>query len=180
MVNMYELLPEILNYYCYIQWDWGNRDFKRKLLFVSTHHIGTWLRIHFLEVPARLGDWKYNNEQISPQRELHALLILGMTLNCIHIFIVTGSFLYWCGMRLASQRFFIGLHSCIFLRILIISYLATFLGTYSLSVLMCRKAVDQSINLEWDGMSIASRDQMLYFLMNLTSQGKGQAISAQQ
>jgi len=47
-------------------------------------------------------------------------------------------------MRPASQRFFI--HSCIYLRILIISYLATFLGTNSLSVLMCRKAVNQSIN----------------------------------
>jgi len=45
-------------------------------------------------------------------------------------------------MRLASQRFFI--HSCIYLRILIISYLATLLGTNSLSVLMCRKAVNQS------------------------------------
>jgi len=68
----------------------------------------------------------------------------GMTLNCIHIFIVTGSFLYWCVMRPASQRFFI--HSCIYLRILIISYLATFLGISSLSMLMCRKAVNQSIN----------------------------------
>jgi len=68
--------------------------------------------------------------------------VLGMTLNCIHIFIVTGSFLYWCVMRPASQRFFI--HSCIYLRILTISYLATFLGTNSLSVLMCRKAVIQS------------------------------------
>jgi len=66
-----------------------------------------------------------------------------MTLNCIHIFIVTGSFLYWCVMRPASQRFFI--HSCINLQILIISYLATFLGTNSLSVQMCRKAVNQSI-----------------------------------
>jgi len=47
-------------------------------------------------------------------------------------------------MRPASQRFFI--HSCIYLRILIISYLATFLGTNSLSVLMCRKEVNQSIN----------------------------------
>jgi len=47
-------------------------------------------------------------------------------------------------MRPASQRFFI--HSCIYLRILIISYLATFLGTNnSLSVLMCRKEVNQSI-----------------------------------
>jgi len=70
--------------------------------------------------------------------------VVGMTLNCIHIFIVTGNFLYWCVMRPASQRFFI--HSCIYLRILIISYLATFLGTNSLSVLMCRKAVNQSIN----------------------------------
>jgi len=47
-------------------------------------------------------------------------------------------------MRPASQCFFI--HSCIYLRILIISYLATFLGTNSLSLLMCREAVDQSIN----------------------------------
>jgi len=46
-------------------------------------------------------------------------------------------------MRLASQRFFI--HNCIYLRILIISYLATFLGSNSLSVLMCRKTVNQSI-----------------------------------
>jgi len=73
--------------------------------------------------------------------------VLGMTLNCslncIHIFIVTGSFLYWCVMRPASQRFFI--RSCMYLRILIISYLATFLGTNSLSVLMCRRAVNQSI-----------------------------------
>jgi len=56
----------------------------------------------------------------------------GMTLNCIHIFIVTGNFLYWCVIRPVSQRFFI--HSCIYLRILIISYLATFLGTNSVSV----------------------------------------------
>jgi len=48
-------------------------------------------------------------------------------------------------MRPASQRFFI--HSCIYIRILIISYLATFLGTNSLSVLMCRKAVNQSITI---------------------------------
>jgi len=47
-------------------------------------------------------------------------------------------------MRPASQHFFI--HSYIYLPILIISYLATFLGTNSLSVLMCRKAVNQSIN----------------------------------
>jgi len=68
--------------------------------------------------------------------------VQGMTLNCIHIFIVIGSFLYWSVMRPASQRFF--KHSYISLRILIISYLATFLGTNSLSVLMCRKAVNQS------------------------------------
>jgi len=48
-------------------------------------------------------------------------------------------------MRPASQRFFV--HSCIYLRILIISYLAAFLGTNSLSVLMCRKAVNQSLCL---------------------------------
>jgi len=46
-------------------------------------------------------------------------------------------------MKPGSQRFFV--HSCIYLRILIISYLATFLGTNSFSVLMCRKAVNQSI-----------------------------------
>jgi len=65
-----------------------------------------------------------------------------MTLNCIHIFIVTGSFLYWCIMRPANQHFFI--HSCVFLRILIISSLATFLVTNSFSVRMCREAVNQS------------------------------------
>jgi len=70
-----------------------------------------------------------------------------MTLNFIHIFIVTGNFLYGCVMRPASQRFFI--YSCICLRILIISYLATFLGTNSLSVRMSRKAINQSINPDW-------------------------------
>jgi len=45
----------------------------------------------------------------------------------------------------ASQSAF--LHTQLYyLRILIISYLATFLGTNSLSVLMCHKAVNQSIN----------------------------------
>jgi len=68
--------------------------------------------------------------------------VMGMTINCIHIFIVTGSFFYWCVMRPASLRFF--LHSCIYLRILIISYLATFLGT-NISFL-CWCAVKQSIN----------------------------------
>jgi len=68
-------------------------------------------------------------------------IVHGMTLNCIHIFIVTGSFLYWCVMRLASQRFFI--HICIYLRSLIISYLATFLG---LIAFLCWCAVKQSIN----------------------------------
>jgi len=69
--------------------------------------------------------------------------VLGMTLNCIHIFIVA---LYWCVMRQAShQRFFI--HSCIYLRILVISYLAMFHDTNSPFALMCRKAVNQSI--EW-------------------------------
>jgi len=42
-------------------------------------------------------------------------------------------------IKRVSQRFFI--HSCIYLRILIISYLATFLCTNSLSVQMCRKAL---------------------------------------
>jgi len=70
--------------------------------------------------------------------------VQGMTLNCIHIFIVTGSlFVLMC--REASQSAFLYKH--IYLRILIISYLATFLGTNSLSMLMRRKAVNQSINL---------------------------------
>jgi len=51
-------------------------------------------------------------------------------------------------MRPASQRFFI--HSCIYVRILIISYLATFLGTNSLSMLKCRKEVNQSMHLSLD------------------------------
>jgi len=68
---------------------------------------------------------------------------LGMTLNCIHIFFVTCSFLYWCVMRPVSQRFLI--HCSIYVLILIISYLATFLGTNSLYVLMCRKAVIQTL-----------------------------------
>jgi len=71
---------------------------------------------------------------------------LGTILNCIHIFIVTGNFLYWCVMRPVSQCFFI--HSCIYLRILIISYLATFLGNNSLYV-MCCKAVSQSTFKLW-------------------------------
>jgi len=45
-------------------------------------------------------------------------------------------------MRPASQRFFI---QNIYLRLFIISYLATFLGTNSLSVLKCHKAVNQSM-----------------------------------
>jgi len=71
-------------------------------------------------------------------------IVLGMSLTCIHIFIITESFSYWCVMRPASLRFFI--YSCIYLRIVFISYLATFLGTNSLSVLMCHKAVNQSSN----------------------------------
>jgi len=46
----------------------------------------------------------------------------------------------------SNQRFFI--HSCIYLRILIISCLATFIGTNNLSVLIADvpKTVNQSIN----------------------------------
>jgi len=76
---------------------------------------------------------------------------LGMTLNCLHIFIVTGGFLFRCVMKPASQHFFI--QSCIYLRILIISYLATFLGTNSLSVLMCRKAIYQSIHCSYTNIA---------------------------
>jgi len=95
---------------------------------------------------SRLGEFCVLSERPGHDVKLHPQStpsdVQGMTLNCIHNFIVTGSFLYWCVMRLASQRFFI--HSCIYLRILIISYSATFLGTNSLSVLMCRKTVNQS------------------------------------
>jgi len=68
--------------------------------------------------------------------------VLGMTLNCIRIFIVTGSFFYWCVIRPARQRFFI------YLRILIISYLATF---FALIDFLCWCAVKQSINQFWCG-----------------------------
>jgi len=65
------------------------------------------------------------------------------------------SFLYWCVMRPASQRFFI--HSCIYQRILIISYLATFLGTIvAFLCCMCREAVNQStmpvVEPAWDNI----------------------------
>jgi len=70
-----------------------------------------------------------------------------MTLNCIHILIVTGSFFvlmcHEAGHAVSVSS--LSSHRCIYLRILIISYLATFLGTNSLYVLMCRKAVSQSI-----------------------------------
>jgi len=69
--------------------------------------------------------------------------VWSMTLNCIHIFIVTGSFLYWCVMRSASQRFFI--RSCVYLRIFDHILFSNVFGTNSLAVLMCRKAVIQSI-----------------------------------
>jgi len=82
-----------------------------------------------------------------------------MTLNCIHVFIVTGGFLYWCVMRPASQRFFI--YSCIHLRILIISYLATFLGTNGLSMLMCRKAINQINKLIYAYLWSASELEIL-------------------
>jgi len=87
------------------------------------------------------------------------IAVQGMTLNCIRIFIVAGSFLHWCVMRPASQRFFI--HSCIYLQILVISYFATFLGTNNLFGLMCRKAVNQSIN-------IAAKAALLLPVSNLT------------
>jgi len=69
------------------------------------------------------------------------MLVLGMTLNCTHT--------EWCPghdvkqhphFHCQCQCFFI--HSCIYL--FIISYLATYLGTNGLSVLMCRKAVNQT------------------------------------
>jgi len=66
-----------------------------------------------------------------------------MTLKCIHNFIVTSSFLYWCVMRPISQRFFI--HSCIYLCIFYHILLSNF-SWHCRSVLMCRKEVNQSIN----------------------------------
>jgi len=93
--------------------------------------------------------------------------VLGMTLNCVHIFIVTVRLLYWCVMRPASQRFFI--RSCIYVRILIISYLATFLGTNSLYdlyvlIMMCRKAINQSINLNNVWVAVATQRHYQAFL----------------
>jgi len=86
-----------------------------------------------------------------------------MTLNCLHIFIVTGSFLYWCVMRPASQRFFI--HSCIYLRILIISYLATFLGIIAF---LCWCAVKQSINQSINqSILVLPPSSPIYFKMDI-------------
>jgi len=70
---------------------------------------------------------------------------MGMTLNCIHIFIVTGNFLYRCVMRPAMQSAFLQTQS----------YLSTNLDHifsnvsrhYSLFVLMYRTAVNQSTNV---------------------------------
>jgi len=69
-------------------------------------------------------------------------------INCIHISLSLDSFFYWCIWDRPVSVSSYTLHSCIYLRILIISYLATFLGTNtnSLSVLISRKAVNQSIN----------------------------------
>jgi len=95
----------------------------------------------------------------------HQNFVLGMTLDCIHIFIVTGSFLYWCVMRSASQHFFI--HSCIYLWILIVSYLATFPGTDSLSVLMCCKAVNQSTSSELNHFWIQYKVALTMFFIHI-------------
>jgi len=75
-------------------------------------------------------------------------------------------------MRPASKRFFI--HSCIYRRILIISYLATSRGTNSLSMLMCRRAVNQSINLR---EVIMIRDSSLTSSGLLSSDELNDAIS---
>jgi len=102
-------------------------------------------------------DWTVHNNQtsprissmaasfVSPQYFMSSLMhysqvfsVLGTTLNCIHIFIVTGSFLYWCVMRPASQRFFI--HSCICQRFL------------ALIAFLCWCAVKQSINQSISGL----------------------------
>jgi len=79
-----------------------------------------------------------------PQTHISVFTCPGHDIKLHPHFIVCGSFLYCCVMRPASQRFFI--HNYIHLRILFISNLVTFFGTNSLSVLMCRKAVNQSIN----------------------------------
>jgi len=57
-----------------------------------------------------------------------------------HCHSVTGNFLYWCVMRPTSQRF--SIYRCIYTRI----FFSNVSCTNSLSVLMCRKAVNQSIN----------------------------------
>jgi len=76
------------------------------------------------------GEFNYSCLHASSWQDVKLHPHFHTTLNCIHIFIVTGSLLYWCVMRPASQRFFI--HRCIYL--FIIPYLATYLGTNSLSV----------------------------------------------
>jgi len=58
-----------------------------------------------------------------------------------------------------GQSAFLPIHSCIYLRILNVSYSATFLGTCSLSVLMCRKAINQSIVLLLCTQGIATVDR---------------------
>jgi len=67
-------------------------------------------------------------------------------------------------MSPASQRFFI--HNCIYLRILIISNLVKFLGTNSLSVLMCCKAVNQTI-IKHDTVTVCMNKSMLQFVINV-------------
>jgi len=59
----------------------------------------------------------------------------------------------------ADQSAFLYTHLYSYLRILIISYLATFLSTNSLSVLMCHKAVNQSINHEYSESWIIQRTE---------------------
>jgi len=59
---------------------------------------------------------------------LYCIVFLGMTLNCIHIFIVTGSF-FVLMCHEAGQSAFLHTQLYLSIRILIISDLATFLGT---------------------------------------------------
>jgi len=64
----------------------------------------------------------------------------------------------------SALRFFI--HNCIHLRILIISNLVTFLGTDSLYVLMCREAVNQSINQSINFIIITRHHVMIFTLLH--------------
>jgi len=88
-------------------------------------------------------DNDHNDNQVAAFCRRRFNCIMGMKLNCFHIFIVMVAF---CTDVSLGRP--LSVSSCtvvfiIYLGILIISCLTTFLGTYNLSVLMCRTAVNE-------------------------------------